>query len=115
MITYHIMAPFMFLWYRLRTGERFDIVQGVGGNFLLADIVYSQFCHLVYLRDHVASRPKEPVRRIYSFIYDRIVSLLEPIIYKRANHIVTPSKGLAGELQENFDGATKAKISLQPN
>lgn len=115
MLSFHIIAPIILWWHRTIKGETFDIVQGIGGNFLYADLVYGHFCHRVYLREHKDARPKKPIRRIYSWIYDSIVSLLEPKIYRDAEFIITPSHGLADELKRNFPGANQEKIHVIAN
>ncbi len=115
MVTFHMIAPFVLWWYTIVKGEKFDLVQGVGGNFLFADLAYGHFCHRVYLNDHKDARPKEPVRRIYSWIYDSIVSMLEPFSYGNAKYIVTPSKGLAEELVKTFKGVSTEKTHVISN
>lgn len=115
MVSFHLIAPLVLWWYKWRTGEEFDLVQGIGGNFLFADLAYVHLCHRVYLRKHRDARPKAIVRRIYSWLYDSIVSMLEPINYRRSKFIVTPSNGLARELKENFAGATDDKIHIISN
>ncbi len=115
MVSFHIIAPFILWWHRSIKGEQFDLVQGIGGNFIGADLAYGHFCHRVYLREHKDARPKTFVRRMYYWIYDSIVSMLEPAVYKRANYIVTPSQGLARELQRHFKGASPEKIQVIAN
>jgi glycosyltransferase involved in cell wall biosynthesis len=109
------MAPLILWWHIHIRGKEFDFVQGIGGNFMTADITYAHFCHRVYLHEHTDARPKQPVRRMYSWLYDSVISLLEPLIYRRAKYIVTPSEGLARELTRNFAGATVDKIHVIAN
>ncbi|WP_211322024.1 hypothetical protein, partial [Brockia lithotrophica] len=50
-MTYHLVAPLAYLWYRLRIGARFDLVQIVESNLFFGDVSYAHFCHRAYLRD----------------------------------------------------------------
>jgi glycosyltransferase involved in cell wall biosynthesis len=115
MISFHIVAPLILWWHQRFKKRHFDIVQGIGGNFLKADLAYGHFCHRVYLTEHTDARPTEPVRRLYSWLYDSIVSLLEPYSYGNASYIVTPSEGLARELTSQFSDVTTSKTHVISN
>ena len=48
-IVYHFMAPLCYLFYRLRGGAKFDLVQALESNLSFGDLLYSHFCHRMYL------------------------------------------------------------------
>lgn len=115
MVSFHIIAPIILWWYRSVKGMEFDLVQGIGGSFVGADLAYGHFCHSVYLKDHKDSRPSGWIRKLYTWLFDVIVASLEPYSFGWAKHIVTPSEGLARELIREFPGVTESKVQVIAN
>lgn len=101
---YFIIAPIILFFYRLRTGIKFDVVQSIESIMPAANILYSHFCHRAYLRDHwMATRPSG-ARRIARWLNHQLFALMEPVVYRRAQQVVVPSRGLARELSAIYTG-----------
>jgi len=99
-VAFHLLAPLMYLWHRIRTGTRFDIVQSIESNLCFGRIVYSHFSHRTYLRHH---RPiHRGLRGILRWLDNWLHAHVERFRYPAAELIVTPSHGLAEELKRDF-------------
>lgn len=101
-VAYHLVAPLAYLWYRLRTGVRFDLVQMVESNLSFGDVSYAQFCHRAYLRDHWKQAGAKGLRGWLRWLDHWLHALVEPWTYRRVKRIVVPSQGLKRELEETY-------------
>jgi len=110
-VAYHLVAPLAYLWYRLRTGARFDLVQMVESNLSFGDVSYAHFCHLAYLRRHWRSAGAKGLRGWLRWLDHRLHALMEPWTYRRVKRIVVPSQGLKRELEETYP-FTRGKITV---
>lgn len=112
-VVFHLLAPLMYLWHRIRTGIRFDIVQSIESNLCFGRLVYSHFSHTTYLRHH---RPiHRGLRGILRWLDNWLHAQVERFRYPAAELIVTPSHGLADELQRDFQiGAEKVTVIANP-
>jgi glycosyltransferase involved in cell wall biosynthesis len=99
-VVFHLVAPLMYLWHKLRTGERFDLVQSVESNLSFGSLVYSHFSHTTYLRDHRTTR--RGLRGMLRWLDNWLHARAESFRYPAAELIVTPSTGLAEELERDF-------------
>jgi glycosyltransferase involved in cell wall biosynthesis len=98
-VAYHLLAPIVYLIYKFRTGQRFDLVQTVESNCALrADIVYAHFCHRRFLKVHWPSVKTGGLRGFLRWLDHFLHSLVEPGVYRRAARIIVPSHGLRREL-----------------
>lgn len=114
-VSYHVVAPIVYLFYRLRGGKPFDVVQTVESNcWLKSDIVYAQFCHRRFLRIHWRSVKPPGLRGLLRWLDHFLHSMLEPFVFRRARRIVVPSKGLARELTDEYP-QTAGKIRVLAN
>jgi len=113
-LAYHLVAPLAYLWYRLRTGARFDLVQMVESNLSFGDVSYAQFCHLAYLRRHWRSAGAKGLRGWLRWLDHWLHALMEPWTYRRVKRIVVPSQGLKRELEETYP-FTRGKITVIHN
>jgi len=113
-VAYHLVAPLAYLWYRLRTGARFDLVQMVESNLSLGDVSYAHFCHLAYLRRHWRSAGAKGLRGWLRWLDHWLHALMEPWTYRRVKRIVVPSQGLKRDLEETYPFA-RGKITVIPN
>jgi glycosyltransferase involved in cell wall biosynthesis len=113
-ITYHVLAPLIYLLHRLRTGARFDLIQMVESNLSFGGISYSHFCHRGYLKYHWRKSRAKGLRGCLRWLDHRLHAALESLIYRRAKQILVPSRGLARELGEEFPFAAN-KIRVLPN
>lgn len=99
-VAFHLAAPCVYIWHRLRTGKRFDLVQSVESNLCFGRLVYSHFSHRTYLQgQHPAPRG---LRGVLRWIDHRLHAMVERFRYPAAALLVTPSTGLAEELQRDF-------------
>lgn len=113
-VSYHLMAPIVYLIDRLTSRSLFDHVQIVESNLSFGDVCYSHFCHRAYLRRYWRqSRPKG-ARRIAYWLNYSLHALAEPWVYGCARWIVVPSQGLAREIVGEYPKTTM-KIHVIPN
>jgi glycosyltransferase involved in cell wall biosynthesis len=111
-VVFHLVAPLMYLWHKIRTGERFDLVQSVESNLCFGSLVYSHFSHTTYLRDHRTTR--RGLRGMLRWLDNWLHARVENFRYSAAEFIVTPSTGLAEELKRDF-GVAQEKVSVIAN
>jgi glycosyltransferase involved in cell wall biosynthesis len=113
-VAYHLVAPLAYLWYRLHTGARFDLVQMVESNLSFGDVSYAHFCHLAYLHRHWRSAGAKGLRGWLRWLDHWLHALMEPWTYRRVKRIVVPSQGLKRELEETYP-FTRGKITVIHN
>jgi glycosyltransferase involved in cell wall biosynthesis len=113
-VAYHLVAPLTYLWYRLHTGARFDLVQMVESNLSFGDVSYAHFCHLAYLRRHWRSAGAKGLRGWLRWLDHWLHALVEPWTYRRVKRVVVPSQGLKRELEETYP-FTRGKITVIHN
>jgi glycosyltransferase involved in cell wall biosynthesis len=113
-VTYHVLAPLIYLFHRLRTGSRFDLIQMVESNLIFGAISYSHFCHRAYLKYHWQKSRAKGLRGRLRWLDHRLHAGAEALVYKRAKQILVPSRGLARELEREFPFAAD-KIRVLPN
>lgn len=110
-VAYHLAAPLAYLWYRLRTGACFDLVQMVESNLSFGDVSDVRFCHLAYLRRHWRNAGAKGLRGWLRWLDHWLHALMEPWTYRRVKRIVVPSQGLKRELEETYPFA-RGKITV---
>jgi glycosyltransferase involved in cell wall biosynthesis len=113
-IAFHLLAPLIYFFHRFRTGKQFDLIQMVESNLSFGSICYSHFCHRAYLRDHWPKSRGRGIRGYLRWLDHRLHACLEAVIYKHAQQILVPSRGLARELEKEFPFAAD-KIRVLPN
>ena len=113
-LTFHLLAPPLYMWHRVRHGVRFDQVQFIESNLLFGDIAYAHFCHRVYLKEHWKDAGATGLRGALRWLDHWFHAQLEPWVYRRASRIVVPSRGLARELTSSYP-FTASKISILAN
>ena len=102
-VAFHLVAPLVYLIYKLRTATRFDMIQTVESNcWLDADIVYAHFCHRRFLKVHWPAVKTGGLRGGLRWADHFLHGLVEPFVYHRAGRIVVPSHGLARELSVEY-------------
>jgi glycosyltransferase involved in cell wall biosynthesis len=111
-VVFHLVAPLKYLWHKIRTGERFDLVQSVESNLSFGSLVYSHFSHTTYLRDHRTTR--RGLRGMLRWLDNWLHARAESFRYPAAEIIVTPSTGLAEELKRDFRVAPE-KVNVIAN
>jgi glycosyltransferase involved in cell wall biosynthesis len=112
-VMFHVLAPLMYIWHRMKTGSRFDIVQSVESNLGFGGLVYSHFSHRTYLRHHRTSH--RGIRGILRWVDNWLHARVERFRYPAAELLVTPSIGLAEELKRDFQlGPEKVTVIANP-
>jgi len=95
-VVYHLMASLCYLLYRLCSGAKFDLVQALESNLLFGDLLYSHFCHRIYLKHHWTSSSARGMRGWLRWLDHQLHAWMETFAYSRARQVVVPSTGLAG-------------------
>ena len=113
-VVYHFMAPLCYLLYRLRGGPRFDLVQALESNLSFGDLLYSHFCHGMYLKHHWGKSGATGLRGWFRWLDHQLHAWMEYFTYPRASHVVVPSRGLARELRAEFPYIDD-KLTVLPN
>ena len=113
-LAFHFLAPLYYWWHRLRQGTRFDLVQLVGSDMSFGDVSYAQFCNRTYLVRHWKQSGARGLRRVFCWLSHWLRALAEPSVYRRAQHIIVPSLGLARELRAEYPFVAD-KIYVLPN
>lgn len=112
-VAFHLLAPWMYLLHRLRTGKKFDVVQSVESNLGFGSLVYSHFSHTTYLRHHHPAG--RGIRGMFRWLDHWLHARMENFRYPAAQLIVTPSAGLAEELKHDCNiAADKVRVISNP-
>jgi glycosyltransferase involved in cell wall biosynthesis len=113
-VVYHVMALFCYLLYRIRSGPKFDHVQALESNLAFGDILYSHFCHRVYLKQHSNKSGAKGLQGWLRWLDHKLHAWMENFTYPRAKQVVVPSRGLARELITEFP-YIQNKTTVVPN
>jgi glycosyltransferase involved in cell wall biosynthesis len=114
-IVYHLVAPILYLTYRIKHRVRFDLVERMEVYTFLGRVSYVHFCYRTYLKRHWIKSRQPGVRGLLlSLDHASRAFVLEPLLYRFARKLIVPSQGLARELEESYPFA-KSKIHLLPN
>jgi glycosyltransferase involved in cell wall biosynthesis len=113
-VVYHVMAPLCYLLYRLRGGPKFDLIQALESNLAFGDILYSHFCHRMYLKHHWSKSGARGLRGAFRWLDHQLHAWIESFTYPRAKQVVVPSQGLARELTAEFP-YIENKLTVLPN
>jgi glycosyltransferase involved in cell wall biosynthesis len=113
-VAFHVMAPVYYLFYRIRGGARFDLVQSLESNLSFGDLLYSHFCHRMYLKHHWSKSGARGLRGWFRWLDHKLHALMESFTYPRAKQVVVPSQGLARELRAEFPFIEK-HLTVLPN
>lgn len=113
-VVYHFMAPLCYLLYRLRGGAKPDLVQALESNLAFGDILYSHFCHGMYLKHHWSKSGATGLRGWFRWLDHELHAWMEHFTYPRAKQVVVPSRGLARELKVEFP-YIENKLTVLPN
>jgi glycosyltransferase involved in cell wall biosynthesis len=113
-VVYHLMAPVCYLLYRLRGGPRFDLVQALESNLVFGDLLYSHFCHRMYLKHHWSKSGAKGLRGWFRWLDHQLHAWMEGFTYPRAKQVVVPSRGLARELKAAFP-FVENRLTVLPN
>lgn len=111
-ISFHVVAPILYIWHCLTKRKSFDLIQSVESNLGFGELVYAHFSHTTYLKaKHAGSSGlRECLRRFDHTLH----AIVEPFRFRLATRIVVPSRGLHQELCTEFRLA-KDKIEVIAN
>jgi glycosyltransferase involved in cell wall biosynthesis len=112
-ISFHVIAPILYLWHRLIRRKPFDLVQSVESNLSFGELIYAHFSHTTYLK---ARHPGASGIRGFLRWADHVLhAMIEPLRFHSARRLVVPSRGLQRELQSDFKLAeTKVEVISNP-
>ena len=113
-VVYHVMAPLCYLLYRVRGGAKPDLVQALESNLAFGDLLYSHFCHGMYLKHHWSRSGAKGLRGWFRWLDHQLHAWMENFTYPRARQIVVPSRGLARELKTEFP-YIEDRLTVLPN
>ena len=113
-VVYHFMAPLCYLLYRVRGGAKPDLVQALESNLAFGDLLYSHFCHGMYLKHHWSKSGAKGLRGWFRWLDHQLHAWMENFTYPRARQIVVPSQGLARELKTEFP-YIEDRLTVLPN
>ena len=99
-ISFHIIAPVLYFWHRLKKRKTFDLVQSVESNLGFGELIYAHFSHTTYLK---AKHDGGSGLRGWLRWADHVLhSIVEPLRFRFAKRLVVPSRGLQHELESEF-------------
>jgi len=111
-LSFHLVAPLLYLWHRLTKRTSFDLIQSVESNLAFGELIYAHFSHTTYLRtDHAVPTG---LRQWWRWLDHTLHAIAEPFRFSIAKYIVVPSRGLKRDLQSDF-GVEEDKISVISN
>ncbi len=113
-VVYHFMAPLCYLLYRVRGGAKPDLVQALESNLAFGDLLYSHFCHGMYLKHHWRRSGAKGLRGWFRWLDHQLHAWMENFTYPRARQVVVPSRGLARELKAEFP-FIEDRLTVMPN
>lgn len=113
-LTFHLVAPILYLLHRFRYQIRFDIVQYVEVNYAIGNVAYVHFCHRAYLKKAFWRSRPPGIRGLIRWMDHFAHAAAEPRILRYVDHIIVPSKGLERELVQEYPFVTE-KVQVIPN
>lgn len=100
-VTFHVVAPILYLWHRLTTRKSFDLVQSVESNLGFGELIYAHFSHTTYLKaQHTGG---SGIRGLLRWADHVLHAAVEPLRFRFTKRLVVPSRGLQRELQDDFN------------
>lgn len=115
-IAYFILSPIYLFLYRHRERIEFDHIQSIESISPCGTIIYSHFCHRAYLRDHWQATKPTGTRRYARWLNHQLFALMEPLVYRQAQQVVVPSRGLARELSKIYGSILpEARVQVVSN
>lgn len=113
-VVYQVLAPIYLRLHVLKRGSRPALIQATQGQFIGCDVAYPHFCHRAYLRNLWRRSDVRGLRRLARWLSHRYNAATEAPAFARARLIVTPSQGLAREIEATYPDAA-GKVMALPN
>jgi glycosyltransferase involved in cell wall biosynthesis len=111
-LSFHVVAPVVYIWHRVTTRKSFDLIQSVESNLGFGELVYAHFSHTTYLKAKHARR--SGLRGWLRWLDHAFHAIAEPFQLRLAKRIVVPSRGLQQEIRKDFS-LPEAKIEVIAN
>lgn len=113
-VVFHLLAPGALRRHARVRGQPPHLIQATQGQYVGADICYAHFCHRAYLRDRWKSQTATGWLRLLRWLGYRYNALFEARAFLRARAVVTPSQGLANEIETTYP-FLKGRVFSNPN
>lgn len=101
-VVFHALAPLALRRHARARGQAPRLIQATQGQYVGADVCYAHFCHRAYLRDRWKSQTATGWLRLLRWLGYRYNALFERLAFGRARLVVTPSRGLAAEIEATY-------------
>lgn len=111
---FNLLAPHILRKHIAQRGTPPTLIQATQGQFIGADICYPHFCHRAYLQRQWQFQKARGLRRLARWITHHYNAMTERWSFLKAALVVSPSRGLAGELTETYP-FLKNRICAIPN
>jgi glycosyltransferase involved in cell wall biosynthesis len=111
---FNLLAPHILRKHIAQRGTPPTLIQATQGQFIGADICYPHFCHRAYLQRQWQFQKAQGLRRLARWITHYYNAITERLSFLKAALVVSPSRGLAGELTETYP-FLKDRICAIPN
>lgn len=109
---FHLLAPLVLAWHRLRGLPRPDWVQASSGQYARADVAYAHFCHRAYLDGPWKASTARGLRRLLRLLNHRFNAFAERRCLRHARLVVVPSRGLEGDLRSVYPHVAGRIVTL---
>lgn len=113
-VLFHLSAPAALRRHTRARGGPPGLIQATQGQYVGADICYAHFCHRAYLRDGWKSQTTTGWLRWLRWLGYRYNAIFEARAFRRARAVITPSKGLASEIEATYP-FLKGRVHSNPN
>jgi glycosyltransferase involved in cell wall biosynthesis len=113
-MVFNLLAPYILRKHIAQRGMPPALIQATQGQFIGADICYPHFCHRAYLQRQWQFQKAQGLRRLARWITHHYNAITEWLSFLKAALVVSPSRGLAGELTETYP-FLKDRICAIPN
>lgn len=99
---FNLLAPHALRKHSKQRGGPPALIQATQGQFIGADICYAHFCHRAYLQHQWQFQKAQGLRRLARWIVHHYNARAERLAFLKAALVVSPSRGLAGELTQTY-------------
>lgn len=99
-LSFHLVAPILYIWHRLVARKSFDVIQSVESNLGFGELIYAHFSHTTYLKTKHAGG--SGLRGWLRWVDHALHAAVEPFRFRFAKRIVVPSRGLQQEIETDF-------------
>lgn len=113
-VVFHLLAPRALRRHIKERGQAPRLIQATQGQHVGADICYAHFCHRAYLRDRWQSQNATGWLRLLRWLGYQYNAFFEARAFRLAREVVTPSRGLADEIESTYP-FLRGRVFSNPN